>query len=73
MEPSEEKYKKGFNHGYLLAQHEPELMKKLIKERNPDSEYFSGLLLGRKEFEREKMLTQIKDQNIKKDKEIERE
>lgn len=65
MEEQEEKYKKGFNNGYLLAQHEPELLNKIIKERNPGNEYFSGLLSGRKEYEREKMKTQLKENDAK--------
>lgn len=72
MEEQEEKYKKGFNNGYLLAKHEPELLNKIIKERNPENEYFSGLMLGRKEYEREKMKAHLKE-NDTKENELERE
>lgn len=72
MEQAEEKYKKGFNSGYLLAKHEPELLNKIVKERNPDNDYFSGLVLGRKEYEREKMKTLLKE-NDSRENELERE
>lgn len=73
MEQSEELYKKGFNNGYLLAKHEPELINKLMKESNPGNEYFDGLRLGKKEYEREKMMAQLKEQQNSKGKNIERE
>lgn len=53
MEEQEQHYTRGFNHGYLLAQHEPELAKLLGKHPNDQSDYFRGLLGGKQEYERE--------------------
>jgi hypothetical protein len=47
------RYLKGFNNGYLLAKHEPELMAKLTAQTNEQSEYFKGLVSGKQEYEKE--------------------
>ncbi len=46
-------YLKGFNNGYLLAQHEPGLAAKLAAHPNPNNEYFSGLMSGKEEYDKE--------------------
>ena len=51
---NEEKYTQGFNGGYLLAQHEPELLSAIIKNPNDHSEYFQGLVHGKEEYELDK-------------------
>lgn len=50
---SEAKYQKGFNEGYLISKHEPDLAEKLsqVKSDNPRME---GFLDGRNEFIQEK-------------------
>jgi len=53
MEAQEELFIKAFNNGYLLAKHEPELAAKLTEQKNDNSEYFKGLVSGKKEFEKE--------------------
>lgn len=44
---------KGFNNGYLLARHEPELSKQLTAQPNDHSPYFKGLISGTQEYGRE--------------------
>ena len=41
-------YLSGFNSGYLIAQHEPELAAKLSVHQN-DSTYFKGFVGGKNE------------------------
>lgn len=53
MEEQEEKYTKGFNNGYLLARHEPELAAKLMANPNEQNPYFRGLVGGRAQYEQE--------------------
>jgi hypothetical protein len=48
-------YNKGFNEGYLLAQHMPELSEKLASIKS-DSPRMQGMIDGRKEFLIEKEL-----------------
>jgi hypothetical protein len=52
METNEELYIKGFNHGYLMAKHEPEALKQLLKA-TPENEYLQGMQGGQKEYEKE--------------------
>lgn len=52
-------YQKGFNHGYLLAKHNPELMKQLEKSLNDGTEYTKGILNGRAEYRMEKMRSRL--------------
>jgi hypothetical protein len=53
---------KGFNSGYELAKHEPELFNKLLSslERNNDTEYIQGLKFGKGQADRENLLEQLK-------------
>ena len=44
---------RGFNNGYYLAKHEPELLDKVITNMAPINDYLSGLLRGREEYESE--------------------
>ena len=59
METNEKLYTQGFNNGYLLAQHEPELAKKLTANKNDQSDYFKGLVKGKKEFEMSKIRDRV--------------
>jgi len=57
-------YKKGFNAGYLIAEHEPELYGKLKQSLSPSSEFLSGFIEGGMEIEKHKsrnLLTEMKN------------
>ena len=68
MENQEQQYKKGFNAGYLLSKNEPELLKQLLSNPNNQNEYFEGLVLGQKQFDREQLLAQVKQSQQSKEK-----
>jgi len=53
---------KGFNAGYLIAKHDPELFKVLEKSLGSESEYIQGLKYGKLQADRENLLEQIKGQ-----------
>jgi hypothetical protein len=48
-------YQKGFNEGYILAEHSPAIAKLVVNAKLPDNEYFSGFKAGREQFGAEKM------------------
>lgn len=50
---TEQQYIKGFNHGYTLAKHEPELATQLTAQPNEHNEYFKGFVGGKNEYEKE--------------------
>ena len=56
----EQKYIKGFNHGYLLAIHEPELAAKIVSQKNDHNEYFKGFVSGKQEHDMEKLRSRLK-------------
>ncbi len=56
-------FQKGFNHGYILAEHEPELAKEITASNNSHDIYFSGLVSGKEEFDMEKIRDRSKDVN----------
>lgn len=58
----DKQYIKGFNHGYLIAKHDPELAKKVIKPDNNRTEYLKGLISGKQEYRLEKTLGLSKKQ-----------
>ena len=60
MEEPTPRQLKGFNAGYELAKHEPELLAQLEKSLNGDSEYIQGLQFGKKQYDREMLLDQLK-------------
>lgn len=69
MTTENEKYIKGFNHGYYLIKHNPELLKSILQSKS-DNEYFKGLNDGSKVIEKEKIKTrlqELKKKNISKD------
>lgn len=51
---NEQQYIKGFNHGYLLSQHELELINQLLRSPVQDNDYFKGLAHGHFEHFKEK-------------------
>jgi hypothetical protein len=54
MEKNEELFKRGFNSGYLIAKHEPELYSTITKGLDNKTDYTDGLISGGKEYEMEK-------------------
>ncbi len=60
METQEKQFIKGFNDGYLVAEHEPELAKQLVKHPNDHNEYFKGVVSGKQEFDMEKVRERLK-------------
>ncbi|MEI9911352.1 MAG: hypothetical protein WDO71_17830 [Bacteroidota bacterium] len=69
MENQDNQYAKGFNAGYLLSQHEPQLLNQLLKGTNDDSQYLQGLKMGKKQYQIEKTLSQQKPRQKEKRKE----
>jgi hypothetical protein len=62
-EPTTE-YMKGFNHGYLFTQYEPELAKALLRSSNGQGDYFKGLQEGKEQYDNEKALEFPKDEKL---------
>lgn len=79
MSTPEQQYIKGFNHGYLLTKHLPDLVAKLLKHiKNATSDYLAGFFSGKEEYELEQSkeqlneLRQIRDNNKEQDRDLER-
>ena len=54
MDTQEQQYIRGFNHGYMLTKHLPDLVAKLVKHiKETTSEYISGFFSGKEEYELE--------------------
>jgi len=49
----EQLYTKGFNHGYLLTKHEPQLAKQITAQPNDKNDYFQGIVGGKDQYEKE--------------------
>lgn len=60
MEDQEKLFIKGFNNGYLLAEHEPQLAAQHVRNSNSHSQYFKGIVSGKQEFDMEKIKKRIK-------------
>lgn len=60
MEEATSQFIRGFNSGYLLSKHDPDLLNSLLKSQNNDSEYIQAMILGKKEHDRELLLAQLK-------------
>jgi len=78
MSTPEQQYIKGFNHGYLLTKHLPDLVAKLLKHiKSATSDYLTGFYSGKEEYELEKSkeqineLRQIRDNNKDHDRDLE--
>ena len=65
MTTEEQLYIKGFNHGYLLTKHLPDLVAKLLTGiRDTAGDYFSGFFSGKEEYELEytrEQLSQLRE------------
>jgi hypothetical protein len=51
MEINEKQFIAGFNSGYILAEHEPQLLTSLLSNIKPLTSYLSGMLFGQHEYE----------------------
>jgi hypothetical protein len=54
-------YTKGFNDGFLLAEHAPALVQKLTPSLTPTNDYLDGLLAGTQEFTLEQEKQQLRE------------
>lgn len=59
---------KAFNAGYLMQQHEPELLNSILKSNNQDNQYIKAMATGKEEQQKEQKRAQEK--LIKKQQEI---
>lgn len=57
------KFQKGFNDGYKLAAHEPELANQIVANKNDQNLYFEGLTLGKQEHDVIKAMERIHSMN----------
>lgn len=55
MEDKLKLYQQGFNSGYLISKHAPELAKLIAESPGSESEYFQGFLHGSQEHDLEKI------------------
>ncbi len=58
---NEEKYTKGFNSGYILAEHKQELLQTVTNHLPPSNDYVTGLLDGKEQLEQEKTQEQVSE------------
>ena len=63
MSNQDKLYIKGFNSGYLLAKHEPELLTKIVKNVSPANDFVEGLYSGKQEYELEYSRSQLDEIN----------
>lgn len=59
MEDNEKQFTKGFNNGYTIAQHQPDLFEKLEKGLRSSNDYTQGFLSGGKEYGRGKSIVRV--------------
>lgn len=75
----EQLYTRGFNHGYLLAKHLPELMNTLRKGIQTSNEYFQGFFSGENEWKLEHSkillndLSKLRSKSKSRDRNLERD
>lgn len=60
METQEKLYQRGFNNGYMLSKHKPELLNKLSVDLKPGNEFINGVLAGKEQHEKELNKSKIK-------------
>lgn len=59
-EITEEKYIKGFNHGYILKEHKPELIENILSTTTKN-EYLQGMQDGKDTFEQKRTKSRLND------------
>lgn len=50
----EKQFKRGMNHGYLLAEHRPDLLDGILKANKEWDDFIEGLAAGRAEYAKER-------------------
>lgn len=58
MATTNEKYIKGFNHGYYLKKHNPDLLKAILQSKS-ENDYFKGLNEGAKIIEKNRTASRL--------------
>lgn len=59
---SEQQYIQGFNHGYLITKHLPDLVTKLVKNiKDVAGDYIAGFFSGKEEYELEVSRMQLNE------------
>lgn len=64
LEVSQE-YLKGFNDGYQLRKHEPELLDKLLKSTKSTNERLKAMEAGSRQAQKEQIIEQMKEKKAK--------
>ena len=77
---TEKKFIKGFNHGYILAEHEPDLLNKIVKsliELDSKNDYVQGVASGKEELEKARThlddLNRLRNKSQDRDRALDRE
>ena len=79
MEANDAQFIKGFNGGYLLEQYEPDMLATVLKNLDLSDDFLQGLSDGQKEYQQERIRTELKklshlrDQGKEQDRGTERE
>ena len=77
MEQNELQFIRGFNSGYILAKHEPQMLSTLVKDLRPNTSYIAGMKGGQREYEQETMKDRLNElerlKNNDKEKNIDRD
>jgi len=60
-----EEYLKGFNDGYQLRKHEPELLDKLLKGQKSTNERLKAMEAGSRQAQKEQIIEQMKGKQEK--------
>lgn len=60
---SKEKYIKGFNDGYLLKEHKPELLENILNTTS-SNDYIQGLKDGEREFRQQKVKSRTQELDV---------
>ncbi len=60
MNPEEE-YTKAFNSGFILAEHNPELLEKVTQNIPPSYNYLEGFFDGKEEFDKNKEMAIVSE------------
>jgi hypothetical protein len=61
MNTGEQKFVRGFNHGYMLTKHEPKLVWEMTKTLQPTTDYLDGFFSGKEEWELEHSREQLSE------------
>ena len=52
-------FTKGFNAGYLLSKHEPELLDRVLKSPNEEFFYLGGMKAGKQQHQKEQFIERL--------------